>query len=154
MPTLACPDLGQFDFLEEDILSFTEGVPAFEALRRFLLLRKEEYAPFVFLASVDLPAVRFICIPVCLVDPDYRFELAAGEGAAAGLKDGVYSASSGDPLVLAIVTLPNSAPATANLASPVVLNAGLHRGAQLILTGVNHSHATPLRPWMAVEGPC
>jgi flagellar assembly factor FliW len=154
MPTLACPDLGQFDFLEEDILSFTEGVPAFEALRRFLLLRKEEYAPFVFLASVDLPAVRFICIPVCLVDPDYRFELAAGEGAAAGLKDGVYSASSGDPLVLAIVTLPNSAPATANLASPVVLNAGLQRGAQLILTGVNHSHATPLRPWMAVEGPC
>ena len=154
MPTLACPDLGQFDFLEEDILSFTEGVPAFEALRRFLLLRKEEYAPFVFLASVDLPAVRFICIPVCLVDPDYRLELAAGEGAAAGLEDGVYPASSGDPLVLAIVTLPNSAPATANLASPVVLNAGLRRGAQLILTGTNHSHATPLRPSMAVEGPC
>jgi len=89
MPTLACPDLGQFDFLEEDILSFTEGVPAFEALRRFLLLRKEEYAPFVFLASVDLPAVRFICIPVCLVDPDYRFELAAGEGAAAEVGAGL-----------------------------------------------------------------
>jgi flagellar assembly factor FliW len=154
MSTLACPDLGQFDFLEEDILSFPEGVPAFEALRRFLLLRKEEYAPFVFLASVDLPAVRFICIPVCQVDPDYRLELAAGEGAAAGLKDGVYQASSGDPLVLAIVTLPNSAPATANLASPVVLNAGRHLGAQLILPGSARSYVTPLRPWTAVEEPC
>jgi flagellar assembly factor FliW len=154
MPTLACPDLGQFDFLEEHILSFPEGVPAFEALRRFLLLRKEEYAPFEFLASVDLPAVRFICIPVCLVDPDYRFELAAGEGTVAGLKDGVYSASSCDPLVLAIVSLPNSASATANLASPVVVNAGLRLGAQLILPGTAHSHVTPLRPWTAPEGPC
>jgi flagellar assembly factor FliW len=154
MATLACPDLGQFEFQDEDIISFPEGVPAFEALRRFLLLRKEEYAPFVFLASVDLPAVRFICVPVCLLDPDYRFELAAGEGAAAGLADGVYAASSGDLVVLAIVTLPNSAPATANLASPVVLNARLHLGAQLILPAATHSYVTPLRPWTAVEGSC
>lgn len=154
MPMLACPDLGQFDFQEEDIFRFPEGVPAFEALGRFLLLRKEEYAPFVFLASVDSPVVRFICIPVCLIDPDYQFELAAGEGAVAGLANGVYSASSGDPLVLAIVTLPNSAPATANLASPVVLNVGLHAGAQLVLPGTAHSHVTPLRARAAVEGTC
>ena len=157
MPTLACPDLGQLDFLEEDILNFAEGVPAFESLRRFLLVRKEEFAPFVFLASVDSPAIRFICVPVCLLVPDYQFELAPGEGEVAGLNAGVYLASSdssGAPLVLAIVTLPVSAPATANLASPVVVNAALHLGAQLILPGTEYSHVTPLRPWATVEEPC
>jgi flagellar assembly factor FliW len=154
MPTLACPDLGQIDFLEADILNFAEGLPAFEALRRFLLVRKEEFEPFVFLVSVDSPAIRFICIPICLLDPEYRFELAQEEGAAAGLKEGVYSASSDDPLVLAIVTLPVSAPATVNLASPLVVNAGLHLGVQLILSTTAHSHVTPLRPWATVEETC
>jgi flagellar assembly factor FliW len=154
MPTLACPDLGQIDFLEADILNFAEGVPAFGTLRRFLLVRNEEFEPLVFLVSVDSPAIRFICVPVCLLDPGYRFELAPGEGAAVGLKEGVYSASSNDPLVLAIVTLPNSASATANLASPVAINLGLRLGAQLILTGSGHSHVTPFQPWAAVEETC
>jgi flagellar assembly factor FliW len=154
MPTLACPDLGQIDFLEADILNFAEGVPAFEALRRFLLVRKEEFEPFMFLVSVDLPAIRFICIPVRLLDPEYRFELGPDEGVAAGLQEGVYPASSDDPLVLAIVTLPDSAPATANLASPVVVNSGLHLGAQLILSAAEYSHVTPLRPWATVKETC
>jgi flagellar assembly factor FliW len=123
-------------------------------LRRFLLVRNEEFEPFVFLVSVDSPATRFICVPVRLLDPEYRFALASDEGAGAGLEEGLYSAASDDPLVLAIVTLPISAPATANLASPVVVNAGLHLGAQLILSATAHSHVTPLRPWATVEGTC
>jgi flagellar assembly factor FliW len=154
MPMLACPDLGPIDFLEKDILDFPEGVPAFETLRRYLLVPKAEFAPFVFLVSVDSPAIRFICVPVCLLDPDYQFELGPDEGATAGLEEGVYLASSSNPLVLAIVTLPNSAPATANLASPVVVNTGLHLGAQLILPGTKHSHVTPLQPLATVEGSC
>lgn len=154
MPTLICPDLGPFDFVEEDTLIFPEGVPAFETLRRFLLVRKDEFAPFMFLVSVDSPATRFICVPIRLLDPDYRFELAPDEGTAAGLEEGVYSACADDPLVLAIVTLRSSAPATANLASPVVINAGLRRGAQLILPGTAHSHVTPLRPFANMEKSC
>ncbi len=154
MPTLANPDLGAIEFREEDVLSFSEGLPAFETLHRFLLVRKEEYAPFVFLVSVDSPETRFICVPVCLLDPDYGFELGPDEGAAAGLGEGAYSASAADPLVLAIVTLPHSAPATANLASPVVINLERRLAAQLILSGTGRSHVVPLRPWPAVEESC
>jgi flagellar assembly factor FliW len=154
MPTLLCPDLGPFDFAEEDILTFPEGVPAFETLRRFLLVRKDEFAPFVFLVCVDSPATRFICVPIRVLEPDYRFELAPDEGAAAGLEECVCSASADDPLVLAIVTLRPSAPATANLASPVVINFGLRRGVQLILPGTAHSHVTPLRPFAKMEQSC
>jgi len=155
MPTLASPDFGQLEFLEEDILNFAGGVPAFEELRRFLLVEKQELEPFVFLVSVDSPTTRFICIPVCLLDPDYQFELSPDEGAQAGLKDGHYSAVSPDgPLVLAITTLSKSAPATVNLASPVVINAALRLGTQLILSGTAYSHVTPLRLCSTVEEAC
>jgi len=154
MPTLACPDLGGFDFREEEILDFPDGLPAFETLRRFVLARRDEFAPFMFLISVDSPAVRFICVPVFLLDPDYRFELAVGDETAAGLEAGTYAAASGNLLLLAIVTLPNSAPATANLASPVVVDARRRSGVQVILPGDTHSHVTPLRPRAVVEESC
>jgi flagellar assembly factor FliW len=154
MPTLACPDLGRFDYRDEEVLDFPEGLPAFETLKRFLLAQKDEFAPFVFLVSVDSPAVRFICVPVGRLAPDYRFELAAGEGVAMGLEDGIYSAVSGDPLLLAIVTLPHAAPATANLASPVVIDLKRRSGVQVILAGSLYSHVTPLRPLAAEEASC
>ncbi len=154
MPTLACPDLGRFDFREEEILSFPEGLPAFETLKRFLLARREEFAPFVFLVSVDSPAVRFICVPVCLLDPEYKFEIAAGDGTATGLEEGIYSAASANPLLLAIITLPDSAPATANLASPVVVDSDRRWGTQVILTGTAYSHVTPLQPAATLEPSC
>lgn len=154
MPTLVCPDLGRFDFREEEILDFPEGLPAFETLKRFLLAQREEFAPFVFLVSVDAPSVRFICVPVCLLDPDYRFEIAAGDGSAAGLEEGSYSAASENPLLLAIVTLPDSAPATANLASPVIVEKEHGWGMQVILPGTAYSHVAPLRSMASVEESC
>jgi flagellar assembly factor FliW len=154
MPTLVCPDLGRFDYRDEEILDFAEGLPAFETVKRFLLAQKDEFAPFVFLISIDSPAVRFICVPVCWLAPDYRFELAAGDGAAVGLEDGIYSAASADPLLLAIVTLPHSEPATANLASPVVIDRKRRSGVQVILPGSVHSHVTPLRPLAPEETSC
>lgn len=154
MPTLACPDLGRFDFREEEVLSFPEGLPAFENMRRFLLAQREGFAPFLFLVSVDLPAVRFVCVPVCVLDPDYRFEIAPGDGVAMGLKDGLYSAASPNPLLLAIVTLSHSGLATANMASPLVVDAKRRFGVQVILPGGAYSHATPLQPPAVVEQSC
>jgi len=154
MPTLVCPDLGPFEFREEEILDFPQGLPAFETLKRFLLARKDELAPFLFLISADAPAVRFICVPVGRIDPGYRFELMAGEGAAVGLADGVYSAAAPDPLLLAIVTLPGTAPATVNLASPVVIDTTRRVGVQVILPSPAYSHVMPLNPHPAREAAC
>jgi len=144
MPTLVCPDLGPFEFREEEILDFPQGLPAFETLKRFLLARKDELAPFLFLISADAPAVRFICVPVGRIDPGYRFELMAGEGAAVAP----------DPLLLAIVTLPGTAPATVNLASPVVIDTTRRVGVQVILPSPAYSHVMPLNPHPAREAAC
>ena len=144
MPTLACPDLGRFHFEDEEVIRFPEGLPAFESLKRFVLAQREEFSPFVFLVSVDSPSVRFVCAPAGLIDPAYRFEIAPGDGVEAGLASGIYTADSRDPLLLAIVTLPESAPATANLAAPVVIDLERHWGTQVILPATTYSHATPL----------
>ena len=154
MPTLVCPDLGELDFRDEEILSFPEGLPAFETLRRFLLVQKAEFTPFVFLVSVDSPTVRFVCIPVGVLDPGYHFEIASGDGAGTGLEDGIYSAAAGNPLLLAIVTLPGFDTATANLASPVVVDADRRLGVQVILPWALYSHVTPLQPRTTVEESC
>lgn len=154
MPTLACPDLGQIDFAEDEILDFREGLPAFETLKRFLLVQKTEFSPFMFLVSVDSPTLRFVCIPINVVEPEYRFEITGGEGASVGLDDGVYSAAAESPLLLAIVTLPSQGAATANLSSPVVVDRSRRSGAQVILPWGMYSHLTPLQPGATVEAVC
>ena len=154
MPTLVCPDLGQIDFAEDEILDFREGLPAFETMKRFLLVQKAEVSPFMFLVSVDAPTLRFVCIPISVIEPGYHFEIAGGDGASLGLDDGAYSAAVESPLLLAIVTLPSQGAATANLASPVVVDKPRRLGAQVILPWGNYSHLTPLRPAAAVEELC
>ena len=155
MPVLASPDLGQIHFLEKDVISFPEGVPAFEHLHTFLLVQPDEFAPFMFLVSTDSPATRFICLPICLIDPDYHFELDREEGARTGFEAGAYPvAAPGGPLVLAVTTIQETAPATVNLASPILVDAERRLGAQLILSGTAYSHVAPLKTRGRLEGAC
>jgi flagellar assembly factor FliW len=146
MPTLECPGVGRIDYAEREVLDFPAGLPAFETLRRFVLAQVEQFAPFLILASADSPGVRFVCVPIGLLDPCYRFELTPEEGAAVGLPGTEYCADRPAPLLLAIVTLPGSGAATANLASPVVIDPESRRGVQVILSTGGYSHAAPLAP--------
>ena len=146
MPTLECPSVGRIDYAEREVLDFPAGLPAFETLRRFVLARVEKFSPFLILASLDSPGVRFVCVPIGLLDPAYRFELTPEESAAVGLPGGEYSADRPIPLLLAIVTLPGAGAATANLASPVVIDMESRRGVQVILSASRYSHAAALVP--------
>ncbi|MGD0579649.1 MAG: flagellar assembly protein FliW [Bryobacteraceae bacterium] len=154
MPTLATPGLGPFEYRDEDVLTFPEGLPSFETLRFFLVAQSAEFAPFVFLVSLERPSVRFVCAPVVLLDPDYSFELLPGEGQPSGLEPGQYSASSATHLLLAILTLPEHGPPTANLVAPVLIHPQRRLGVQVILAGSSYSHVTPLTSLSAGEAPC
>lgn len=154
MPTITTPGLGPFEYRDEDVVTFPEGLPAFEKLRFFVLAQALEFAPFVFLVSLDRPSVRFVCAPVGLLAPDYRFELLPGESIPAGLEPGQYAADSGTHLLLAILTLPEHGPPTANLLAPVLIHTARRLGVQVILAGSAYSHVTPL-PLLAAGGaPC
>jgi flagellar assembly factor FliW len=154
MPTITTPGLGLFEYRDEDVLTFPEGLPAFEKLRFFVLAQAFEFAPFVFLVSLERPSVRFVCAPIVLLAPDYCFELLPGESIPAGLDPGHYAAASGSHLLLAILTLPEHAPPTANLVAPVLIHTARRLGVQVILAGSAFSHVTPIHLLAAGGAPC
>jgi flagellar assembly factor FliW len=154
MPTITTPGLGPFAYRDEDVLTFPEGLPAFETLRIFVLAQALEFAPFVFLVSLERPSVRFVCAPLVLLAPDYSFELLPGESIPAGLEPGHYAAASGSHLLLAILTLPEHAPPTANLVAPVLIHTARRLGVQVILAGSAYSHITPIHLLAAGGAPC
>jgi flagellar assembly factor FliW len=154
MPTLNSPDWGNIEYRSEDVLVFPEGVPSFEHLRRFILVRTEQYTPFYFLTSEDRPAIRFPCLAICLLDPAYRAEVTQ-ESSASGIFDpGEYSVGQPDILLLAVVTLPRDGEPTANLLAPVLIDSRRRVGAQIVLEGARYSHVTPLPGRSPTEGQC
>jgi flagellar assembly factor FliW len=125
--------------------TFPAGIPAFEKHTRFRLLENPLYAPIVVLESELDPAVRFACVPVALLAPDYKLELGEEDCELLGC-----DASQPGLVVLAILTFRHGSPPTANLLAPVVLNPAKGLGVQSIQWNAQYSHVHPVRE----ERPC
>jgi flagellar assembly factor FliW len=154
MPTLDSPDLGPLEYQTEDLIDFPLGLPSFEALHRFLLAQRPDFAPFLFLVSVDRPAVRFVCLAASALDPNYGFEVLPDEEGHGVIPPGPYLARATAPMILAVVTVHRDCPSTANLLAPLVIDAERRVGVQLILGGSAYSHVTPLPHAQQETAPC
>ena len=62
--TLATPHLGELTFTEESIFHFPNGLIGFEDLKRYVLVKREELRPFIWMVALDEPDVSF-----ALADP-------------------------------------------------------------------------------------
>lgn len=120
-------ELGRVEFAETDVYHFPQGLPAFEHLRGFLLVQRPHLVPLAFLCSVEQPGLRFICVPVELLAPDYDLHL--GEHDRELLE---WEGETTQRILLAILTLREGEPPSANLLAPVVLNVGRGRGLQVV----------------------
>ena len=145
MPRIETAHFGPLDYLEESVLEFAAGLPAFEDQTRFVLIERAESAPLVFLQSLGRPELVLPALPVQLLCPDYRLEMAA--------EDGAPPFPGQDVLCLAIVTAAAGAPPTANLAAPVVVNLATRQAAQVIRADSAYSHQHPLFP-AEDQSPC
>ncbi len=119
---------------------FPFGIPAFEHLTGFRLLESPAWAPLVVLESESAPPVRFACAPVRLLMPDYCLELSDAEKAALE-----WSGGGAELILLAVLTLAEGRPPTANLLAPVVLNPETRSGVQSVQAHASYSHIHPLR---------
>lgn len=128
------------------VWEFPLGLPAFEQHTRFTLQRDERFAPFLFLASAVADSVRFICLPVAVVAPDYRYRLEAKEADLLGLACGEHALDEPGVVTLATVTLPDAGEPTTNLLAPIILSLRSGKGVQAIQVGSRWSHDEPLRP--------
>jgi len=110
------------------ILTFPEGVPGFERLKRYGLVQVDEEAPFLRLLSLDEPAVAFVILNPTSIWPDYKPKLGDDE------LQGLELASDEDLELFCIVTLSSDPQhVTANLKGPIAINTVSMQARQIIL---------------------
>jgi len=136
---------GELDIEEGRILTFDEGLPGFEDLRRFVLLQQDETSPFVWLQAVDDPRLAFVAVVPTDFFPGYRLELSEEDRRYLELRRPEEAA------VFAIVVVPDDPrEMTANLRAPVVINPETRRAKQVIVNtrgyGLKHRLLGGVRP--------
>ncbi len=124
---LKSPKLGDVTYTTDDVLTFPQGVPGFEGLREFLLVTRDECAPFLFLVSLEKPEMALPLLPLDVaaagIAPVTQMVAALGEAGEDAL--GYY----------AVVSIGVDArDVVVNLRAPVVVNLDTRLGCQLILS--------------------
>ena len=117
-----------------------QGLIGFSTHTRFELLADPEQLPFRWLLLHGPETIQFVVIEAGGVIPDYELELFDEDAAVLGIN------GAEDALILNIVTVSRSLPATAtvNLASPVVVNRRTGLAKQVVLA--NHAHYNVRHP--------
>ncbi len=127
---------GPIEAKTEDLIHF-DGLPGFEAARRFLLLDHDRSSPFGWLVCVDSPELGFVVTDPRMFFPDYRPRIDSRHWHR-------VEATAKTPVeLLAIVGL-HDGQASVNLAAPLVVNPDNRRAAQVILEDADYSTREPL----------
>ena len=122
----------------ERLIQFDEGLIGFYDCKSFLLIEREDIAPFLWLQSTERADVGFLVIDPALVVHDYRAIIPNREWDSLGL-----DSSSGLVLVTCSVGSKNAA-STGNLQAPILVNYHTNAGKQIILTETGLTSRHPL----------
>lgn len=144
MPSLETKYFGTLAYTEESVFDFPQGLPAFEAEKRFVLIETPERAPLVFLQSVARANLCFLAFPILVVDSDYQLAIAPEDLASLELDTHRQPAFGSEVIVLALVCLHDKFSPTANLMAPIVLNVKTRLGLQAIRRDTRYSHEYPI----------
>ncbi len=113
---------------QQVVFRFDNGIPAFEDAKQFVLLYNEKLNPFLYLNSLDIEGLGFICVDPFLIYSGYTVNLTSENLVVLNLKD------PGDALVLCFVTInKDTSLTTANLMAPIIMNIKNLKGCQIIL---------------------
>jgi flagellar assembly factor FliW len=148
MPEYQTRRLGTLRFEPHDVIEFPRGLPGFDHLRRFALVRIPKTDPLVYLQSLEDPAVCFLTAPMGAVDPDYRLEMDPDDVELVGLPPTRRPVVGKDVCCLAVLAVRESGP-TANLLAPVVLNLRNRKAVQAVSQRGEYSHRHTLGPGQA-----
>ena len=126
---------GQLEYKETDLVAFVRGLLGFEDLRRYLIIERDRSRPFIWLQSVDNPAVALPVVDPLFVKPDYAVKVQAGDLADIGITD----ASQARTFVIA--TIPHSRPQniSVNLLGPIIINTKSRRAVQIALSDPDYT---------------
>jgi flagellar assembly factor FliW len=111
---------------ELDAVTFPDGIPGFEACRRFILLSSDSVAPLQRIDAVEGPSASFLCIDPRLVVPGYACTLGPAD---------VRRLDATDParlVWLSLVTVETDGTVVANLRAPIAINPDRMMGRQVV----------------------
>jgi len=122
---------GEFEYMEDHVILFPEGLIGFEDLHKYILINEEETQPFLWLVSLEDPLISFP-----LLNPR-GFLGVYPEPDTLGASDAVF----------VIATLQdNPAESAVNLKSPIVINNATRQAKQIILENERYGFHHQLFP--------
>ena len=134
---------GTLSYQPDAVIHFPQGLIGFENETRFLPIEQPHARPIVFLQSLTTPGLCFLSLPVFVVDRDYRLELADTDLRSLDLPVSRQPVIGTEVMCLALVSIPEDGPTTANLLAPVVVNLGSRTAVQAIGANPAYSHQYP-----------
>jgi len=119
---------GPLEIPGNKIISMVRPVLGFEKLARFCLIEREEFWPFLWMQSIEDPAVAFIVVNPALFDSDYRIDINPNE---------ISELEPTSPELIetyVIANVPdNWKQMTINLQGPIMINTANYKAKQLVL---------------------
>lgn len=127
--------LGELEIDENYILNFTEGIPAFEEEKQFVLLPMEDKGPFYYLQSIYNEDLCLLLAEPFVFFPHYEIEVADEELHKLGIDN-----DKGSMLVYVILTVPDDFKlTTANLLAPIIINPESKKATQYIAVNTKYT---------------
>ena len=130
---------GILNYEEEDVITFTKGLPGLQELKKFILIDFEGNPIFKILHSIENKELGLVAVSPFDVVNEYEFEL----------KDYIIErlkiTDSSEVLVLNTVTLSSKAEdITTNLKAPIIINIKSKLGEQIIIDNERYMIKHPL----------
>lgn len=132
---------GEIEVPETSVITFTKGLPGFEAYKDYVLFPADEKGetPFFFLQSVGKAEISFFLLDTFVFFNDYNIELDEQSVEKLGLE------KPEDALILTTITVKGEIQnATTNLKAPFVINVKKQHGMQIVLEKNNYMIKQPL----------
>ena len=124
---------GEIEVPGDKIITMAKPILGFEQLKRYCLIEREDYIPFLWLQSVDDPAVAFIVVNPLLFYQDYKIEVNPKEIEEIKVSD----VSTVETYVIVTIT-PDPNQISINLQGPILINTETRLAKQLVLVNSNY----------------
>jgi len=120
---------GEIEINDNDIVTFSNGLLAFEDQKRFIIIENpDKEVPFHWLQSIDDGDITFVIINPFIFKKDYEFDIPQSVTDKLGIEE------EKDVSVYTIVVVPEDiSKMTANLSGPIIINSIKKLGKQIIL---------------------
>lgn len=119
---------GEVEYKAEEVITFSHGIPGFEAEHQFIIIVHDEKTPFAFLQSITTEELALVISDPFAFYHDYEFELDEPT------KEELELTDVNDTAVWNVLSIPiEFKKATINLKAPIIINTAKKKGKQIIL---------------------